>query len=513
MTTANPNVAANPTNVLSTLQAALQGKTDLFSLIDGGQGFATMLQQFDADQTRESLGHGGAKPARTQSNDDQMASETDDAPSCHDESAAASRPVSKADQPKGSGAQGDKDKVKTDDLTAARGAATGSECTTDAQAAKADADVSAGDNGLETATVVVAADSETPTAATDASDNVPVTDVCAAQAHAPTPVAQRLMPHQMQHAAAKGEKAEADRAAAAAVGQAGDAAPDLANVPPAGTPADNVVAARKNQLQAAATDADAAMPAAAPADDGAPVRPAPPVKQEASHHEESAAGSAGAPPSRDDKSQGGTPTPPLTALYAAFKPVETPVGPTANGNNGAPKLDAAGLRPFETAGKLTQNYDQTAQLTAPKSAKSSLLSKIEVIEQVTVRLNQQAKSGLDQMTIQLRPADLGRVDIRLSFQDGAVTALVTADNQTTLDMLAKDSRSLERALQDAGLRADPGSLSFQLRDSGGQTTAQGERGARGKGDFDLDTPDEILADAGSEEEVYIIEPNRVNLRV
>jgi hypothetical protein len=43
---------------------------------------------------------------------------------------------------------------------------------------------------------------------------------------------------------------------------------------------------------------------------------------------------------------------------------------------------------------------------------------------------------------------------------------------------------LERALQQAGLQADSGSLSFSLRDTGGQTGGQGQGGngkAGGKG--------------------------------
>jgi len=50
--------------------------------------------------------------------------------------------------------------------------------------------------------------------------------------------------------------------------------------------------------------------------------------------------------------------------------------------------------------------------------------------------------------------------------DGRVSAVVTADNKDTLDLLQRDQRALERALQDAGLKADSGSLSFNLRGGG-----------------------------------------------
>ena len=48
--------------------------------------------------------------------------------------------------------------------------------------------------------------------------------------------------------------------------------------------------------------------------------------------------------------------------------------------------------------------------------------------------------------------------------DGRVAATVVADRSETLEMLRNDSRGLERALQDAGLRSDAGNLSFNLRE-------------------------------------------------
>jgi len=48
-------------------------------------------------------------------------------------------------------------------------------------------------------------------------------------------------------------------------------------------------------------------------------------------------------------------------------------------------------------------------------------------------------------------------------RDGTVRAMVTADRQETVDQLSRDSRTLERALQDAGLKADSQNLHFSLR--------------------------------------------------
>ena len=85
--------------------------------------------------------------------------------------------------------------------------------------------------------------------------------------------------------------------------------------------------------------------------------------------------------------------------------------------------------------------------------------------QVAVQIAQAVHQGIDQIKIQLHPAELGRVDVRLDVaSDGRVAATVVADRSETLEMLRNDSRGLERALQDAGLRSDAGNLSFNLRE-------------------------------------------------
>ncbi len=90
------------------------------------------------------------------------------------------------------------------------------------------------------------------------------------------------------------------------------------------------------------------------------------------------------------------------------------------------------------------------------------------VDQVSVQISKAIKDGVDRINIQLRPEHLGRVDVRLEVTDGRVSATVTADNKETLDMLQKDARELERALQQAGLQTDTGSLNFSLRGQQGQ---------------------------------------------
>jgi hypothetical protein len=88
-------------------------------------------------------------------------------------------------------------------------------------------------------------------------------------------------------------------------------------------------------------------------------------------------------------------------------------------------------------------------------------------EQVAIQIASAVRTGMRHITMQMKPASLGEVDVELSIgRDGQVRALVLAERADTLDLLQRDARSLERALQDAGLKSDSGSLSFGLRGEG-----------------------------------------------
>ncbi|WP_343869688.1 flagellar hook-length control protein FliK, partial [Caenispirillum bisanense] len=92
-------------------------------------------------------------------------------------------------------------------------------------------------------------------------------------------------------------------------------------------------------------------------------------------------------------------------------------------------------------------------------------------DQLRHRLTDAAFSRKGTITLQVRPERLGQVDVKLQFgQDNHVRVQVVADSREAIDVLRADARSLERALNDAGLKTDDTSLSFELR--GGDRDAQ-----------------------------------------
>jgi len=56
-------------------------------------------------------------------------------------------------------------------------------------------------------------------------------------------------------------------------------------------------------------------------------------------------------------------------------------------------------------------------------------------------------------------------------RDGQLSATVLADRPETLELLQRDIRGLERALQDGGLKTDSQSFNFSLKDQAQQQIA------------------------------------------
>lgn len=114
-------------------------------------------------------------------------------------------------------------------------------------------------------------------------------------------------------------------------------------------------------------------------------------------------------------------------------------------------------------------------------------------EQVSVQIQNGLRNGSDRIQIKLTPASLGTVEVKLELApDKTVQAIVSADKPETLEMLERDARVLQKALEEAGLRTNSDSLSFSQRDSGDSADAQSDgdtRTASGEaGEHDSDTP-------------------------
>lgn len=108
-------------------------------------------------------------------------------------------------------------------------------------------------------------------------------------------------------------------------------------------------------------------------------------------------------------------------------------------------------------------------------------------EQLGVAIARRVHGGAEEVSIRMEPADLGRIEVRLAFDEaGSLRAVVSADSSTVLDTIRRDMGDLARALGDAGVRTDAQSFRFDRGSSGsGSASADGgssQRGWQGGGD-------------------------------
>ncbi|UTW54530.1 flagellar hook-length control protein FliK [Kordiimonas sp. SCSIO 12610] len=90
----------------------------------------------------------------------------------------------------------------------------------------------------------------------------------------------------------------------------------------------------------------------------------------------------------------------------------------------------------------------------------------QVKNQFNLAVSRAVSGGEQEFTVRLNPGDLGRVNVRLQFIDnGNLRAQVAVENPETLELLQKDAKGFERALEASGYKAEQNGISFSLEDS------------------------------------------------
>jgi flagellar hook-length control protein FliK len=136
----------------------------------------------------------------------------------------------------------------------------------------------------------------------------------------------------------------------------------------------------------------------------------------------------------------------------------------------------AGLVQTTTALNGVQAVDQ-------RGAADPAADAVVPVAGLAVEIVTRAREGKNRFEIRLDPPELGRIDVRLDIDgQGNVTSRLLVERADTLDLLRRDFNTLERALNDAGLKTDNGSLQFAMRDQGfaggGQQQNEFSRSAR-----------------------------------
>ncbi len=152
---------------------------------------------------------------------------------------------------------------------------------------------------------------------------------------------------------------------------------------------------------------------------------------------------------------------------------------------------------------VTVRFDQT--IHGPQLAAQNL----------AMHIKRNFANGVNRFEVRLDPPELGRIDVRLDLNtDGRVAAALTVDRPETLDLLQRDARLLQKALQEAGINLEDSNLNFSLRDGGGQSAEQGGDHGGGSGlngGVMGDAEEESMADLP--QHTAIIEEDRVDIRI
>lgn len=125
--------------------------------------------------------------------------------------------------------------------------------------------------------------------------------------------------------------------------------------------------------------------------------------------------------------------------------------------------------PLQTGldGQLMAGQDgrtgQQSALPQFAAAKAAGSFQSPAMHKVFLTMQRNAAERIQQMTLQLEPAAMGRVAVRMVFgKDGAMKAHLLVEKPETFQMLSRDSHALEKALKEAGLDLGENALSFDL---------------------------------------------------
>lgn len=168
--------------------------------------------------------------------------------------------------------------------------------------------------------------------------------------------------------------------------------------------------------------------------------------------------------------------PPDAAQPVTSQPVDTAQALPTTQQTATPQINAA------SATNQASFAQQMAQSATPQPA-----------QQLGVSIVRAAREGMDRIDIQLHPAELGRVEVKMELgHDGRLIAVVSAERADTLEQLRRDINQLERALADAGFDTDGDSFRFDDGNTPGGDDGESSHQFAG-GDDTVQIPDASLA--------------------
>jgi len=190
-----------------------------------------------------------------------------------------------------------------------------------------------------------------------------------------------------------------------------------------------------------------------------------------------------AAPASADNAKTAAAAPP--ALAPAAKPDARALGENAPAvHRDAPTAYAASQRQDHAASTLGGDFTQLLNASAPPQASAPALQTAAPsppappaaavpLAGIAIAIAGKVFEGKNRFEIRLDPPELGRIEVKLDLdRDGRITSHIVADRPATLELLRNDAATLQRALDDAGLKTGSNGLQFSLRDQQQQQQQQ-----------------------------------------
>ena len=136
----------------------------------------------------------------------------------------------------------------------------------------------------------------------------------------------------------------------------------------------------------------------------------------------------------------------------------------------------------DTSAFAVRNDVLKGKATTGNAAAKPNIPTNELVDQIKVRISKAAKEGVEKININLKPKELGNIQVKLETDGrGNIKASIIASRPETLDMLQKDASVLKQALAEAGLKTDDNAFNFSYRGEQQQQDASSfaQNGRRG----------------------------------
>lgn len=127
------------------------------------------------------------------------------------------------------------------------------------------------------------------------------------------------------------------------------------------------------------------------------------------------------------------------------------------------KISMVESQTVDVAANTQKDFHIVKQIsTEPITVKDTMP---QVLTQIVPKIHEATRDGVEKITVQLSPKSLGMVEVQLAItKDGRIDAVISAHNADTADLLSRNAKTLELALQDSGFDSD---LSFTHHDQEG----------------------------------------------